>query len=66
MVPASLNVVLLVNPFAYFVTAYQGLLVLGQVPSAGHLLVLLGVALGFFFIGSRFFAGVKRTIVDHV
>jgi lipopolysaccharide transport system permease protein len=66
MVPASLNIVLLVNPFAYFVTAYQGLLVLGHVPSAGHLLVLLGVAIGFFFIGSRFFAGVKRTIVDHV
>jgi lipopolysaccharide transport system permease protein len=66
MVPARLRPLLLLNPLAWFITAWQEVLVLGRVPSAGHLLTLLALSFGAFFLGAWFFARVKRMWIDYV
>jgi lipopolysaccharide transport system permease protein len=66
MVPSTLKGLVVVNPFSYFVIAYQRLLVLGEIPGLGESVVLVVVSLGLFASGSRFFAGAKRVIVDYV
>jgi lipopolysaccharide transport system permease protein len=66
MVPAGLKFLVVLNPFAYFVIAYQKVLVLGQLPSPREWLVLTGVALVAFAAGGRFFAALKKVMVDHV
>jgi lipopolysaccharide transport system permease protein len=66
LVPDSLRPFILLNPFAYFVVAYQQTIVLGRLPGIDHAiaLVLLGVVP--FLAGSWFFATAKRVIVDYV
>lgn len=66
MVPRALRPLLLVNPFAYFVTAYQQVLVLGQAPPLGHFAILIGIAGIAFFAGGWFFGGAKRALLDYV
>lgn len=66
IVPDSLRPLIVLNPFAYFVVAYQQILVLGLVPRVDHALVLLVLALVPFLGGSWFFATAKRVIVDYV
>ena len=66
MVPAGLTFVVVLNPFAYFVQAYQQVLVLGQVPPATTWAVMAGVALVAFGFGGRLFAVMKKVMVDHV
>lgn len=66
MVPGRMRVLLLLNPFAYLVTAYQKILVLGELPSLGHSLVLLLVPIAFFVGGGYFFSRAKRVVIDHV
>jgi lipopolysaccharide transport system permease protein len=66
MVPAGLTLLVDLNPFAYFVIAYQKVIVLGQVPSVLEWFVLTGVALVAFAAGGRFFAALKKVMVDHV
>ena len=66
IVPDSLRWLIVVNPFAYFVVAYQQILVLGLVPQVDHTLVMLALALVPFLGGSWFFATAKRVIIDYV
>ena len=66
MVPSSLKAIVIVNPFAYFVIAYQQLLILGQWPSLQHMTVLGFVSLGLFLLGSSFFARAKRVMIEYV
>lgn len=66
MVPGSLKLVLLLNPFAYFVVAYQQVVVLGQLPDWWHTLVLVLLSTLTFVFGSWFFAKVKGVAVDYV
>jgi lipopolysaccharide transport system permease protein len=66
IVPAALRPIILLNPFAYFVVAYQQILVLGLVPGLGHALAILVIALVPFVVGSWFFATSKRVIIDYV
>ncbi len=66
MVPGSLKLVLLLNPFAYFVIAYQQVVVLGRLPDYWHLLVLLLMPVLTFAFGSWFFAKVKGVAIDYV
>jgi lipopolysaccharide transport system permease protein len=66
MVPASLKTLLALNPFAYFVVAYQQAIMLGIWPSAAHLAVLFIMTLVTFAFGSWFFVRAKRVIVDYV
>ena len=66
MVPSALKPLLAINPFAYFVVAYQQVIMLGIVPSMPHaILLILMPALAFGF-GSWFFYRAKRVIVDYV
>ena len=66
MVPSSLKPLLALNPFAYFVVAYQQVIMLGIWPSLPHMIVLVVLSLGTFWLGSRFFAKAKRVMVDYV
>ena len=66
MVPSALKPLLALNPFAYFVVAYQQVIMLGIWPSPAHLAVLLFMTIATFVLGSWFFARAKRVIVDYV
>jgi lipopolysaccharide transport system permease protein len=66
MVPHTLKPLLALNPFAYFVVAYQQAIMLGIWPSLPHLVVLVAMSVATFALGSWFFARAKRVIVDYV
>lgn len=66
MVPPALKPLILLNPFAYFVTAYQQLLVVGRVPGLLHWMVLVLVAVTSFVVGGWFFGRAKHVLVDYV
>ena len=66
MVPAHLKPLLALNPFAYFVVAYQQVIMLGIWPSIPHATVLVVMTALTFFAGSWFFSRAKRVIVDYV
>jgi lipopolysaccharide transport system permease protein len=66
MVPPGLTFLVDLNPFAYFVIAYQKVLVLGQVPGPAEWAVMGTVAVVAFAAGGRFFATMKKVMVDHV
>lgn len=66
MVPERLRPILALNPFAYFVVAYQQVVVLGIVPSVLHWLGLALLAGGFLWLGSWFFDRAKLSLIDYV
>lgn len=66
MVPASLRLLLQLNPFAYLVIAYQKLLVLGQLPDLGHAAFLVVGCCGLFVVGGSVFSRAKRMMIDYV
>jgi len=66
MVPPGLKPILAVNPFAYFVVAYQQVIMLGIWPSTEHFALLAIMSIGTFAAGSWFFYRAKRVIVDYV
>jgi lipopolysaccharide transport system permease protein len=66
MVPDSLAWLILINPFAYFVIAYQKLWVLGELPSLFQASVLVLLSVGGFVAGGWFFARAKRVLIDYV
>lgn len=66
MVPNNLRVLLAFNPFAYFVVAYQQVVMLGIWPSFGHLVLLVGLPIATFLLGSWFFYRAKHVIIDYV
>jgi lipopolysaccharide transport system permease protein len=66
MVPDSLEWVILLNPFAYFVIGFQKLWVLGELPSLFQSTVILALSLGGFFAGGWFFARSKSVLIDYV
>jgi lipopolysaccharide transport system permease protein len=66
MVPSSLKVLILLNPLAYFVLAYQRVLVLGEIPLWWDCLAIFALAFGFFFVGGYFFGRAKQVMVDYV
>lgn len=66
MVPPGLKLLVVLNPFAYFVTAYQRLVVLGQVPAAWEILVLVTISIGTFLVGGYFFIRAKSALIDYV
>jgi len=65
-VPPAVRLIVYVNPFAYFVIAYQQLIMLGQVPDAWHSVVLVLMPLGTFALGSWFFSRAKGALLDYV
>ena len=66
MVPASLKPILIVNPMAYFVVAYQKTLILGRLPGIWNMLVLIIFSVGLFGVGGYFFARAKHVFIDYV
>jgi lipopolysaccharide transport system permease protein len=66
IVPDSLRPLILLNPFAYFVVAYQQVVTLGIYPGPLHALALVLLAVVPFVAGSWFFSAAKRVIVDYV
>ncbi len=66
MVPSALKPLLALNPFAYFVVAYQQVIMLGIWPSGRHLIVLLAMSVITFALGAWFFDRAKRVIIDYV
>ncbi len=65
-VPHGLTLILALNPLAYFITAYQEIIVLGYAPSLGHVVGLVVISLGLFCGGSIFFARTKKVLIDYV
>jgi lipopolysaccharide transport system permease protein len=66
MVPASITFVIWLNPLAYFVTTYQRILVLGQVPDLPTALLLVIGSVGLFLLGGHFFSRTKSVMIDYV
>lgn len=66
MVPPAFQLVLLLNPFAYFVVAYQQVIVLGHLPDWWHATVLVVMPLATFAFGSWFFTKAKGVALDYV
>jgi lipopolysaccharide transport system permease protein len=66
MVPDKLKPILALNPFAYFVVAYQQVIMLGEWPSTVHLVVLFVMPLATFALGSWFFYRAKKVIVNYL
>lgn len=66
MVPHSVQLTLILNPFAYFVVAFQQLIMLGEVPDVWHAAVLTLMPLATFALGSWFFAKAKGVLLDYV
>lgn len=66
MIPSSLRLIITLNPFAYFFSALQKLLVLGQMPDLVHWVVMLVLSFGMFGLGGWFFFRIKRVLMDYV
>jgi lipopolysaccharide transport system permease protein len=66
MVPASLKVVILLNPLAYFVLAYQQILIMGQLPTWWDCLAIIILSVGLFYAGGYFFSRAKQVLIDYV
>jgi lipopolysaccharide transport system permease protein len=66
MVPAQLKILLFLNPMAYYVSAYQSIMVLRQAPVWWDGLFIIFSSLTVFFLGSYFFGRAKRALIDYV
>ncbi len=66
MIPSALRILILLNPFAYFFSALQRILVLGQVPDLSNWIIMLVLSLGGFGLGGWFFFRAKRVLIDYV
>jgi lipopolysaccharide transport system permease protein len=66
MVPSGLRPIILVNPLAHFVMAYQKILVMGELPPKWELLCMAVLAFASFALGGWVFAGGKRVLIDYV
>jgi lipopolysaccharide transport system permease protein len=66
MLHGAVRWMIYVNPLAWFVLAYQKILVLGESPSALHWTGIVVVGVGVFLAGSRFFTWAKGVAMDYV
>lgn len=66
MVPAALKPLIYANPLAYFIIAYQSLIVYGTLPPTEIMIGLVIFALGSFLIGSIVFDRLVPVAIDHV
>lgn len=66
MIPSPLRIIILLNPFAYYFSALQKVLVLGQVPDLSNWIIMLVLSLGAFGLGGWFFFRAKRVLIDYV
>ena len=66
MVPDKLRFIVALNPAAYYVMAYQRLIVFGGLPSLFDTLFIVIFSFGSFIGGSILFARAKRIMIDYV
>jgi lipopolysaccharide transport system permease protein len=66
MVPQSLKLIILLNPFAYFITAFQNVLVMHTLPTLLNMIILLVLSFGTLWIGGIFFERFIVYMADHV
>ena len=66
MVPGRLRPFLELNPFSYYIFAYQKATILDEYPSPYLISGLVVLSVGTFLIGSWFFDRAKRVIIDYV
>lgn len=66
MVPDALKPMITFNPIAYYIVAYQDIIVFGKVPSISTWLSITAMALVAFIGGGYFFARAKRGLIDYV
>ncbi len=66
MVPSSMKVLIFLNPLAYFVIAYQHIVVMGQLPDWWDTLAVIILAFGLFAGGGFFFSRAKQVLIDYV
>ncbi|MBM3994917.1 MAG: ABC transporter [Planctomycetes bacterium] len=65
-VPENLRVLLILNPFAWFVMAYQKILIFGMWPETLHWVALVGWSTLLFVGGGYFFSRAKKAMIDYV
>lgn len=65
MLPAQLRLLLFVNPLAYFVVAFQALIVLGELPAWSIMVGCLCFACGSFLLGAWVFTRAKAVFFDY-
>lgn len=65
-VSQAVRLVVYLNPFAYFVIAFQHLIMLGELPDAWQSIVLVLMSIGSFALGSWFFSKAKGALLDYV
>jgi lipopolysaccharide transport system permease protein len=66
MVPPELRFLLVANPYYPFLTGYQQVTVLGELPSVGTFAAMLAIGGGLFAIGGYFFSRAKGVMLDYV
>jgi ABC-type polysaccharide/polyol phosphate export permease len=66
MVKGALKALVILNPFAYFIVAFQNLIILGQPLSVWHWLAMVVLSGGTFALGSWFFTKAKLAIIDYL
>lgn len=66
MVPAAMKAIITLNPIAYYIIAYQDVVVFGKVPELKLWLSLISMSLLAFVGGGYFFVRAKRSLIDYV
>lgn len=66
MVPENLKMLLLLNPLAYFVLAYQDILVMGRIPEAGAVVFIVLFSVGSFLLGGWLFYRLKQVMLEYL
>lgn len=64
-VPQSARLLIYLNPFAYFVIAYQRTLVLGKLPTPFESVMVVVCAFAIFALGNRAFRGGRAFVTDN-
>lgn len=66
MVPGAMKPLITFNPIAYYIIAYQDIVVFGRIPSLSSWIVLITMSVALFVGGGYFFARAKRGLIDYV
>jgi lipopolysaccharide transport system permease protein len=66
MVPRQLRILLVANPYYPFLSAYQHVTVLGELPDLEIVAAMVLIGVGTFAFGGYFFSRAKRVMLDYV
>jgi lipopolysaccharide transport system permease protein len=65
MVPASLKLILYLNPLSYFVFSFQEIVAFGKLPQGFHIAMSCVLGVGLFLAGFTFFRKAKHIFFDY-